>query len=154
MKKKLIIFIVGLLSILIFSLIRRLAGFTGSLEWYWVVIIIFLSYQLGKYFYYIIFGANIDQIDYRNKVDNQQLFEFKFNPHNLKTTEIGHASFDLEAYPELLNSRTLQIILFGQTTRKEIIELINSKNIKSSIKKYKHRGKTYEITFYPSTYQY
>lgn len=152
MKKTIFSWTSGILIVLLISAIRLLLGYKEPLAWYWLIILGIIALQIGKFLYYVLFGANIDNIAYLdiNDEDAELQFSFEFNPYKMSQTEHGLASFDRYAYPELKDPKILQQILYGQTTKKEIRELTEKryKPENQSIKTYKYRGKTYEVKFY------
>lgn len=151
MKKTITSWVFGIIVMVIFVLIRFVLGYQSNPAWYWILIVSLVSLQVGKFLYYVMFGANIDQITYQEPSEDEQEFTFKFNPQNLSQTEYGLGSFDPESYPELKDPRILQQILYGQTTRKEIRTLTDNQYARDiyPTKDYKYRGKTYTIKFYP-----
>ena len=153
MKKTIFSWTFGILILLLISAIRLLLGYKEPLAWYWILILGIIALQIGKFLYYVLFGANIDNIVYQDMDDddNELQFTFQFNPVKISRTEFGLASFDPVAYPELKDPRILQQILYGQTTKKEVRVLTDNRRKRENnpTKEYKHRGKTYEIEFYP-----
>ena len=153
MKKTIFSWTFGILTLLIISVIRILFGYKEPLDWYWILILGIVLLQIGKFLYYVIFGANIDKIVYQDMDNgvNELQFTFQFNPIKMSRTEYGLASFDPVAYPELKDPRVLQQILYGQTTKKEVRQLTFNryKRQKQPTKTYEYKGRKYEIKFYP-----
>lgn len=152
MKKLVISWIFAILTLVLFLSIRLILGYQVPPAWYWMLILSIIALQFGKFLYYILYGANIDRIVYQGMEDGDIKihFTFQFNPIKLSRVEYGLASFDSVAYPELKDPRVLQQILYGQTTRKEVRVLTDNLRIRESnpTKKYRYKGKTYEIEFY------
>ncbi|MBR9831414.1 hypothetical protein GYB57_04645 [bacterium] len=153
MKKTVFSWTFGIITLLVITGIRILAGYKEPPAWYWTFIIGIVPLQIGKFLYYVIFGANIDKIVYQDmdEEDNELKFTFQFNPFKMSRTEYGLASFDPVAYPELKDPRVLQQILYGQTTKKEVRQLTDNlySREEQPTKTYKYNGKAYKIRFYP-----
>lgn len=101
-----------------FVIVRALFGYYENISQWWIFALGVIGFFLGSFFYFAIHGSNIDNVKFLRRDDSFIYFSFE---SRLIINLVGKFSTTHQ-----LDEKTLQMILYENITKKDLITLIDS----------------------------
>lgn len=117
-KKSAYKWVTALTLTIIFIIVRVYFGYSSDISQWWIFAFGVIGFFLGSFFYFAIHGSNIDNVQFLHRDDSFIYFSFE---SRLIINLIGKFSTTHQ-----LDEKTLQMILYENITKKDLITLIDN----------------------------